>query len=47
MHVKDDYWLLSWKQMPNFVDWLVLKNGGAGLIDHSAISSTQLEVLGL
>ena len=29
------------------VDWLVLKNGGADLIDRSAISSTRQEVPGL
>ena len=43
----DDHWLLSQKQAPKLTDWLVLKNGCADLIDRSAISSTQQEVLGL
>ena len=33
--------------MPKLVDWLVLKNGYANLIDCSAITSTQQEVLDL
>ena len=33
--------------MPKLADWLVSKNGKADLIDCSAISSTQQEVLGL
>ena len=34
-------------EMPKPADWLVLKNGCADLVDCSAISSTQQEVLGL
>ena len=33
--------------MPKLADWLVPKNGKVDLIDRSAISSTQQEVLGL
>ena len=33
--------------MPKLADWLVPKNGRADLINCSAISSTQQEVLGL
>ena len=33
--------------MPKLMDWLVPKNGKADLIDSSAISSTQQEVLDL
>ena len=33
--------------MPKLADWLVLRNGKADLVDRSAISSTQQEVLGL
>ena len=32
---------------PKLVEWLVVKNGCANLIDRSAISSTQQEVPGL
>ena len=33
--------------MPKLANWVVPKNGKADLIDCSAISSTQQEVLGL
>ena len=45
--MKVDFWLLSQKRAPKFMDWLVLKHGCADLIDPSDVGSILKEVLGL